>query len=220
MDSLAESLNQTGVPAISINLGSVMSVGWLADNEDSKLSGALSHLTVTEDELFSLIEYHIDPHWKAASSIETCHTVAGLRTAAYFTQKRVPLPEFFEYPLFTHLRAASSDPEDSVASQGASLPIAKQLQTAETDPESVTEIVSRAIANKLSALMSIPVEVIEYTQPITSYGVDSLVTMDFRGWIARELAAKVSTVDIVDGSSIANLSRKVQGATKLIPHRV
>ena len=61
MDTLAESLVRKGFLAISLNLGSVLSAGWLADNKDSKLSNALSHLTTSEDELVFLIEYHVDP---------------------------------------------------------------------------------------------------------------------------------------------------------------
>lgn len=211
MDALAEHLVQKGFPAMSLNLGSVLSAGWLADNKDSKLSGALSHLTTSEEELLSLIEYHVDPRWKAAQSVATCHTVAGLRDAAYFFKRGVQLPEFFQYPLFTHLRDVPSDFQISGSKDDAGPSIKEQLQSSDAsiDTEKVIKQMVQAIAQKLSAMMSIPLEDIDPSRPITSYGVDSLVTMDFKGWISNSLGAKVSTLDLVNGNSIADLSQKI-----------
>lgn len=215
MDTLAEHLVRDGLPAMSINLGSVLSAGWLADNKDSKLTGALSHLTTSEEELLSLIEYHVDPRWNVAGSIETCHTVAGLRTASYFSRRGVTRPEFFEVPLFQHLHTSSSNAEEDSVSKQDSDNTLKQLQT-EADPATVVERISGAVARKLSAMMSIPEEDFEYNQAITSYGVDSLVTMDFRSWVANVFAAKVSTLDVVSGNSIGDLSRKIAVSMALI----
>ncbi|KAJ5595540.1 uncharacterized protein N7459_001748 [Penicillium hispanicum] len=218
MDRLAEHLVRKGFPAMSLNLGSVLSAGWLADNKDSKLSGALSHLTTSEEELLSLIEYHVDPRWKAAKSIATCHTVAGLRDAAYFFRRGVQLPEFFQYPLFTHLRAVPADAHTSEPKEESGPSIKEQLQRqdATVDKEKVISQMVQAISQKLSAMMSIPSEDIEPSRPITSYGVDSLVTMDFKGWIANSLGAKVSTLDLVNGNSIMDLSQKIAKSSGLV----
>ena len=218
MDTLAEHLVQNGFPAMSLNLGSVFSAGWLADNKDSKLSGALSHLTTSEEELLSLIEYHVDPRWKAAKSIATCHTVAGLRDATYFSRRGVQLPEFFQYPLFTHLRTVPSDIQIIGPEQGSGPSIKEQLQSSDAavDKDKIINQMVQAIAQKLSATMSIPMEDIESSRPITSYGVDSLVTMDFKGWIANTFGAKVSTLDLVNGNSIMDLSQKIANGSRLI----
>lgn len=180
MDSLAEHLVRYGFPAMSINLSSVFSTGWLADNENSKLSGALAHLSTSEEELMALIEYHVDPAQGAATSVNTCHTVAGLRTAEYFSRCGVSQPDFFATPLFTHLSAVPSSPNDSTPNEDSECTIREQLLSPDTDPSAGVERISCAIMKKLSAIMSIPEEDFEYHRPITSYGVDSLMSMDFR----------------------------------------
>lgn len=209
MDTLSESLVRDGFPAISLNLGSVLSAGWLAENKDSKLSGALSHLTTSEEELLALIEYHIDPRYNAAGSVESCHTVTGLRNAAYFSRLGIPQPEFFEYPLFSQLRTLPPAAEGTGRNPDSDSTIKEQLQSPETDPGTIAERISGAIARKLSAMMSIPEEDFEYNRPLTSYGVDSLVTLDFRGWIATTFSATVSVLDLLNGNSIDGLSRKI-----------
>ncbi|KAI9040577.1 beta-ketoacyl reductase [Aspergillus affinis] len=83
LDAFAASLIHKGYPATPISLGSVLSVGWVAENQD-RLPIALSYGAISEPLLHSILEYHMDPRWGAAQIPKTCHTVAGVRSARDF----------------------------------------------------------------------------------------------------------------------------------------
>ncbi|PZC89035.1 Qor, NADPH:quinone reductase Zn-dependent oxidoreductase, partial [Pyrenophora tritici-repentis] len=193
-DALAEHLVLTGLPGLSINLGSVLTVGWVAENQQNlPISAAFG--TLSEEELLSVIEYHIDPRMKAAASVDTCHTVAGLRSSAYFVQRGLPPPAFMQFPFFSHL-LPSAGVHNTDGEKEIDFPINDLLKTADS-LQTAGDAVSKAIGWKLSRVMSIPTEDIDLDRSLTSYGVDSLVTVDFRTWIMKDMAAIVQASDIL-----------------------
>ena len=50
-----------------------------------------------------------------------------------------------------------------------------------------SEVVQSAILQKLAKLVMIPEGDIDVSKPVHHYDVDSLVAIDFRNWIFREL---------------------------------
>lgn len=212
-DSLAEHLVSKGIPGLSVNLGSVLSVGWVAENQQ-KLPISVAFGTLSEAELLSIIEYHIDPKWKATTSVETCHTLAGLRSAAYFSQRGLPPPAFMHSPFFSHLRTPSN-PRNSKTEKEDEFAI-NDLLKAGNSLEIAADAISKAIAWKLSRVMSIPTEDIDLSRSLTSYGVDSLVIVDFRTWITKEMGATVRSSDILSEKSILQLGFEIATLSNLV----
>ncbi len=60
---------------------------------------------MSEGELHSVIEYHIDPRINFNRGGLRFQSIAGLMTAAAITRKGTPLPAFMSYPLFKQLHA-------------------------------------------------------------------------------------------------------------------
>lgn len=212
-DALAEHLVLKGIPGLSINLGSVLSVGWVAENQQN-LPISVAFGTLSEVELLSIIEYHLDPRFKAAASVETCHTIAGLRSSAYFSQRGLPPPAFMCFPFFSHL-LTSEDVRNSEGEKEVDFPINEMLKTADS-LQAAGYAIAKAIGWKLSRVMSIPTEDIDLDRSLTSYGVDSLVTVDFRTWIATEMAANVQSSVILSEKSISQLGAEIATLSSLI----
>ncbi|KAI1507008.1 Lovastatin nonaketide synthase [Pyrenophora tritici-repentis] len=213
-DALAEHLVLTGLPGLSINLGSVLTVGWVAENQQNlPISAAFG--TLSEEELLSVIEYHIDPRMKAAASVDTCHTVAGLRSSAYFVQRGLPPPAFMQFPFFSHL-LPSAGVHNTDGEKEIDFPINDLLKTADS-LQTAGDAVSKAIGWKLSRVMSIPTEDIDLDRSLTSYGVDSLVTVDFRTWIMKDMAAIVQASDILSEKSMLQLGTEIAKLSSLVP---
>ncbi|KAI1873888.1 uncharacterized protein JN550_003157 [Neoarthrinium moseri] len=208
LDAYARKLTRLGRPTTSISLGTVLSVGWVAENQGA-LPIALSYSDISEDRLLSLLEYHIDPRWGAAKNPDTCHTITGLRSAAEFEECGITLPEFMAYPLFTHLRnkreARSKKTEDSITT-------AQSLELATSDEERA-DLVVDAIISKISRVMAMSPENLEPQRALVSYGVDSLVTVDVKAWFKKELGATVSTQDLIGELTIYDLAQKVVAST-------
>ncbi|KAB8230914.1 type I polyketide synthase [Aspergillus alliaceus] len=216
LDAFAAHLVSRGYPATSISLGSVLSVGWVAENQD-RLPIALSYGAISEGLLLSILEYHMDPSWGAAQSPSTCHTVAGVRSARDFIRQSIPLPGFMAYPLFSPLRALAS--ESKTEEKGADFPITRALQTA-TSVENATELITRAIIGKLAKVMALSAKEIDPQRSLASYGVDSLVTVDLKAWFKRDVGVNVSSADLLGDSGITTLAGRVAPSSEFLSAKV
>ncbi|KAL1968658.1 hypothetical protein VTN77DRAFT_1484 [Rasamsonia byssochlamydoides] len=224
-DALAKHRSSRGLPATSLNLGPVASVGYVAEKELLKKSqlmtgpAAAAYQLVTEEELHSVLEYHIDP--RVPKRTKSFQTVIGLMDSATMTQKGIQKPPFLNFPLYTHLNEQQqggsilTDGETSTEGDTASFPIRQLLPLAE-NIHHAAEIISQGLQHKLSSMLSIPCAEIDLSRPLYSYGVDSLVAMEIRDWMAKETAAQISTVDIIGTRSIAELGVKVAGLSRLV----
>lgn len=222
MDSFAKSLRQQGVPATTISLGSIVSVGWLAENS---IPVALSYDTIDEDRLLAILEYHMDPRWftaaAAVSTEEHCHTVAGLRSSLSFERESVPLPDFMSYPLFSQFlkTAATTKSGGRVENviNGASL--TSSLKSA-TSLDKAASLITRATIAKVSRTMLIAVEDLDPTRSMASYGVDSLVAVDLRSWFNRHVGASFTTDEILGELSMADLAHAAAKSSSLLPEGI
>ena len=214
-DALAKHRVSKGLPAATIDLGTVLSVGYVAENLDKTM--ITKHLgtileVLREDEIHTLIEYLMDP--RSNLTQDTCQLVTGLTDLNMYRQRGVPPPTYLNYPLFTHLRTASS----SRTHTGGEDPsfIVQSLLSAATSVDEASTIIANAIRAKLSSLLAIPLDDIDPGKSVSSNGVDSLVAMEFRTFLVKELGADIPLLDIMGTMSVIVLGRKIAGLSKLV----
>ncbi|KAH8815396.1 iterative type I polyketide synthase [Xylogone sp. PMI_703] len=215
-DALARHRHSVGLPAATIDLGTVLSVGYVAENRErthmAKHLGTVLEV-LREDEIQALIEYLMDPRSKLDDT--TCQLVSGLTDATMYRQRGVPAPTYLSYPLFTHLRTVSAGARSGASESDPSF-ITQSLLQAATSLEQAAGIISDGIRAKLSSLLAMPVENIDPGKSVSSNGVDSLVAMEFRAFLAKDLGADIPLLDIMGTASISVLSQKVATASKLV----
>ncbi|KAL4745333.1 acyl transferase/acyl hydrolase/lysophospholipase [Aspergillus terricola var. indicus] len=181
------------LPAASISLGSVLSVGWVSENQD-RLPSALSYGSISETLLLFILEYHMNPRWDAAQSPETCHTAVGVRSARDFHRLSIPLPGLMVFPLFSPLRAIASS--SGAEKEGGKVPVTQALRSACSLPAAV-EVVTKAIIIKLARLMAIPPKDTDQRRTLASCRIDSLVAVDLKAWFKRDVGANVTIEDLL-----------------------
>ncbi|KAK4072922.1 uncharacterized protein Triagg1_5599 [Trichoderma aggressivum f. europaeum] len=211
-DALAIHRHSLGLPATSIDLGSILSVGYVAENKSRlKTVPSISSVleSIREDEIHLILKYHLDQRHPGSSQ-----TVSGLTNAALYKQRRMPVPTYLKLPLFRHLQSETSAANDAVDDDPILL-VPIQLATATAADEAVV-IVSNGIRLKLSKLLSMTADDIDLGKSISSNGIDSLVATEFRTWLARTLEADLPVLDIMGTSSILTLSEKVVSLSKLV----
>jgi acyl carrier protein len=76
-------------------------------------------------------------------------------------------------------------------------------------------LISDGIVDRLASLLAIPAAEID-AQRFGLGGIDSLVAMEFRSWIKKELQAEISLLDIMGAENIRALSEKIAEKTRLI----
>ena len=81
-------------------------------------------------------------------------------------------------------------------------------------------LVLGALAVKISDLLMKPVEEVRPDLPMVSYGLDSLVAVEVRNWIARELEVKVSMFDLVSGNSLEQLAVVVVMKSRVVKKEI
>lgn len=213
-DALARHRVSKGLPAATIDLGTVLSVGYVAENKDRAMMA--KHLgtvleVLREDEIHILTEYLMDPRSKLSET--SCQLVSGLTDATMYRQRGVPMPSYLHHPLFTHLCAASST--RSLTSEEDPSSVQALLSTT-TSLEEASAVVLNGIRAKLSLLLAIPQDNIDPGRSISSNGVDSLVAMEFRTYLAKDLGADIPLLDIMGTDSMTVLSQKIASLSKLV----
>lgn len=75
------------------------------------------------------------------------------------------------------------------------------------DSEASLELVTREIGSCIYGFMLRPIEDLDIAQPLTDLGIDSLITVEIRNWWRRKLGVEISTLEILNGGTIASLGQ-------------
>ena len=62
----------------------------------------------------------------------------------------------------------------------------------------------------------IPMADITLTKPVVVYGLDSLVAIEVRNWLSRELEAKVPLMELLSASSLTVLAKTVVERSEIV----
>ncbi|PWK78543.1 acyl transferase domain-containing protein [Lentzea atacamensis] len=80
----------------------------------------------------------------------------------------------------------------------------EQVQTAEVGDELVKE----RLKAKISTLLGIPFDDLDETMPLVNY-LDSLLAVELKSWLERELTAQVNIIELMQGPTIAQLAERL-----------
>jgi len=83
--------------------------------------------------------------------------------------------------------------------------------------QEASKLISIALCARLAKELETSPENIDSGKPLHTYGVDSLMAVDFRTWILIHIKAEISLFDVLSGGSIESLATKVATTSKLVP---
>ncbi|KAJ5950909.1 Acyl transferase/acyl hydrolase/lysophospholipase [Penicillium vulpinum] len=75
--------------------------------------------------------------------------------------------------------------------------------------EGTEAIIGVAVLNKISSILTRPMEELDPAAPISVYGLDSLVAIEIRNWITRELEANLQILEILTSESVPALAETI-----------
>jgi hypothetical protein len=93
----------------------------------------------------------------------------------------------------------------------------KAILSAATSLKEAVDAIKNVTVQRLARSMMISEEDIDVSKPAHTYGVDSLVAMDFRNWIFRELGSTVTVFDILDSVPLTHLAMHIAKNSDLVP---
>ena len=123
---------------------------------------------------------------------------------------------------FSHCRRAiygddGHDPSSSPSKTSSDAPSSpsSKLRHA-TSLVAAVQSVYESLGEKFASILMIPPDDITPTKPVVAYGLDSLVAIEIRNWLDRELEAKVPLMELLSASSLTALAESVVGRSGVV----
>lgn len=199
LDTFAEYRHVLGLPATTIDIGMILGVGYVAENDNIRRSLERQGFDgIREEELMALMEAAFANRDRGSASGSI---ITGLGT---WTEGETRL--VFSTPRFSHFRRmALRAKQNEKGFSSTSGSIQNALRQAASMDEAAT-VVCEAVMRKMAALLMISLEDISSAKPMQDYGMDSLVAVEMRNWIASNLGATMPILEILGNVSLRNLS--------------
>jgi acyl carrier protein len=211
LDAFADFRNRLGLPAVSLDLGRVVGVGFVAENEAaSRGVRKLWSRDIDEAELMALI----------ASAMVAPRRADG-RPGASITGLKPWAPAAgtaLEPPMFSHFRRATMRKGAAGADGGARV-LASRVRAVLREAMSLDEAARYAcdaVMEKMATLLMVPTADISASRSMADYGMDSLVAVEMRNWLVREMDATVPILDLLANVSLQELSAKIVQRSKIV----
>ncbi|KAG8159880.1 hypothetical protein KVR01_010517 [Diaporthe batatas] len=204
-DYFASYRRSQGLRAMTIDIGYLLSVGFVAEHDEYVDHVKAMGLKVMHNsDLHGLLSIAMaQPHHPAQimcglphnESSDAWYWIADDRFAALRNQ---------------HHSGAGPD-------AGGDVPLREELgRCGRDDLAAATDLVTRALAGRLARLMMMPEGDVDAGRPLSAYGVDSLVAVEVRNWVARETGVDVSVFDLMANVPMRALAGDLAGRCKLL----
>ncbi|ROV97081.1 hypothetical protein VMCG_07540 [Cytospora schulzeri] len=209
-DALARYRVGKNLPGVSIDVGIVKSVGYVAERPGvTERMSRLGYMPISEDQLLRVLESAIlEPY--------SPQVLLGLQTGPGRVWDLNGESQLGRDARFSALRYCQtmkkSQEKTSFGAKNSREELTLSDKLAEvTSRDDAEKLVSQAIAEKLSTIFMIPIGEIDPTTKLSHYGVDSLVAVELRNFVTLQAAAEVSIFDILQSSSLKALASSVAG---------
>jgi zearalenone synthase (highly reducing iterative type I polyketide synthase) len=215
-DALAHYRRSQGLPAVSIALGLMLGIGLIAERGGAKKWEAVG---IREAELHALLTAAMTGTW-SGSPVPT-QLISGLPTGGILESEGLERPFYFDDPRFAYLKKKDLGQTKAMAAAGGQqgggiAALLSQLGKVQSKREA-TDVIIECLKQGLARELQTAVEDIDATQPLHSYGIDSLLAVEIRTWILVNLQAELSLFDVLGGGSIHALADRIAGISKAVP---
>lgn len=201
-----------GLAATTIDLGPVMGVGGLTRRSAAMQNQAKDVMggDVSEREVLAVIDAAISGAVVGRDS-HYC-TIVGLQCTGSSAQGF-----WAQTSMFSHMRVrkGTRGQKEDGGRVVERVSIRRQLQGVESLAEARTMIYD-ALALKISVILMIENEDLSPDRALGSYGSDSLVAVEIRNWIRREMEATVILMDILADNTLSTLTERIVSKSKLL----
>ena len=214
-DALAQHRRVRGLKAVAVNLGIMRDVGAIAETAGvgNNLSQWEDVIGIREPAFHALIKSLIIR--QRDGDVCPAQVCTGLGSADLITAHGLALPYYFADPRLGPLAVTSVATQASTGDQGPAASLPSRLAEA-SGPEQAGVVILDALAHKIADMLQIPASEVDSSRPMYRYGVDSLVALEVRNWITRELKANIALLEILAAVPMAALAVKIAEKSKLV----
>ncbi len=211
-DAFARNRASLRLPVRTIDLGLVGGAGYTAENQ-----AAADHAkgqgvdAIRLEEVFALLNHAIvNPIPEDATMAQVLVGLKREDPASLTDEAAAQRAD----PRFSHIWGRRSY-QDMASVKSGEVDVRGALRTAETQIGAI-EVVQTAIISKLSRLLAMPVEEIRNDHSVSSYGADSLVAVELRNWLLKQIEAHVQIFELMSALAIHDLSKLIAERSRLV----
>lgn len=213
-DALARHRTAKGQPAVSLDLGAVEDVGFVAESSDEvrdRIEKKLGSVVLPIGRVLRLLEAAIrDPLRKSPDDAQVITCIGQFdRILSGTAVKR-------DKRFATMQLANGASALGSAAGQETDKNSLSDLFVSQVSDQEASSRIAGALVSKLSDLFNIAVSDIDGTMPMSHYGVDSLIAVELRNWLKGAARARVTIFEILQSASLVEFAFLVAGRAGLL----
>ncbi|KAK0707101.1 hypothetical protein B0T26DRAFT_790998 [Lasiosphaeria miniovina] len=228
-DAMARRRRAQGLNATSICLGIVQDVGFAADKgvvEQHRYLDKGAAIYLTEADVLTAIEAAMAP---SPPAIDDAEAVLGLATGGLLQAGNHEEPYWFPEARFAPVRVYDTQVQQAKSyyqhvggsaggsgGRGATGEETRVALAAAASADEAAAVALGALTRKLARAMMMDEADLDPESPANSYGIDSLVAVEIRAWVFKELRSEVSVFEILSNASLASLAAIVAARSSVV----
>ncbi|KAI1425063.1 polyketide synthase [Xylaria sp. FL1777] len=216
--ALARQLSSQGHNVVALDVPMMSDAGMVATKPalmEYFFSIGWSHMNTQE--LIAVIDYHCRPLGKDEKmSAERAVVVPRLWLPRYSAAEGALQPAWQHEPRFNHMVVHNMSGDAANAKKGSGKGSTAALLSAAKTPQEAEGIVLEALLEKLTKVLSVDLAELDPARPMHAYGVDSLVAVELRTWITKEIGSDVSVFEMTSGQQIGQLAATAAGKSRFV----
>lgn len=202
-DEFAHSHRDSKTYYLSLSLGLVGDSEIIRRNPELQKNAVQGGAIPLELQQFlRVLQYVMGNH---AKQTRVPHIAVGFDRKSILESKR---PRMIDSPVFSHL-PYDRDHASAAPAVQEMMQIEQALMVASNDDEKFTAITS-ALKKQVSSLLATSIENIDLDSPMESLGLDSLIAVELKSWVAQTLQAAIQTSEILDTPNLRSLASTVR----------
>ncbi|KAF2728283.1 reducing type I polyketide synthase [Polyplosphaeria fusca] len=209
LDALAHYRVSIGERGVSLDLGAMTEDGLLAENPDflNRVLGYGALNGIGREYFYAILDYYCNP--SVALDISNSQPIIGLGSGMGVGRDGMAVTRQL---LLRHL----NDSETRSAGRKVDVEQASWKERFSTagSPDEAAQVVAMALVEKLQRILGSVRGDVDMNKSVAAYGVDSLLAVELRSWLAKEFQADVSLFEISNGASFSALSMLVVSRSK------
>ncbi|KAI0202678.1 beta-ketoacyl synthase domain-containing protein [Astrocystis sublimbata] len=219
LDAFASYRRTQGLRAHAIDLGMIVDVGYIAEDENGleERFDQTRWIPVNEKNLRRILTYSLmvqDPSMRLGAD-SGAQLITGIAN---------PLPREevneAENKRFTYLYGTGHANSSSISGSGsdggdqgdqALRALHAMIKSGTSETATLVKMTVGVLVSQFSKILRLGDGGMEPGKSLMAYGVDSLAGVELRNWIRVKLGAELSTLEIVNGSSLVAIAEKIVG---------
>lgn len=222
LDTFARYRRARNQPATSLGLGRISEVGYLHENPDIEEVLARKGIQeTTEDELLQIVDIALSPvtppDFLRADPLAHSHILTGLEPLALkelrnkgFDTSNPILSDPRSSLLATTIDGLASEVNEGLEVAIVSTELTQAMEAA-GENASLGDVVGSLVAKRFHNLILIPLEKLDTKQPLSTYGLDSMLAAEFRSWVYKVFKFDVPFLDLLSQTmSLDSLANSIE----------